>query len=336
MGGQKKGYSRPNRKPFTNEVTMQKYSVNQHLIEAGKTLYIKLGQGGEFVKECFTETPQTVKLDYRSVPHALCMDGDWSAVHEFLTKEGHSTSTSTNHLRQIRSFYEECEDTVWVTFHDNKLWWCQAETQITVDEKNIKSRRVKGKWSDENIAGEKLLFGNLSGELLTTKAYRGTICSVDKKYVLRKINNQLSEDAEEIKTLTSELKTKIAGLIQKLYWNDLELFVDLIFRQSGWRRVSYLGKQEKTIDLDLESTVTGERAVVQIKATSTKEEFRAYEDEFEGLRKDYQKVFYVCPQPKNGLDKETPQTGTILYFSDKLAELAISAGLVDWLIKKCG
>ncbi|WP_332913935.1 hypothetical protein [Algoriphagus boritolerans] len=102
-----------------------------------------------------------------------------------------------------------------------------------------------GSWSDKDISGRPLLYGNLSGELLTTKAYRGTICSVNKDYVLRKINNQLSPEAEEIKALTSELQTKIAGLIQKLYWNDLELFVDLVFRQSGWRRVSYLGKQEK-------------------------------------------------------------------------------------------
>ncbi|MFC3415648.1 hypothetical protein [Algoriphagus hitonicola] len=306
------------------------------LLEAETILYIKLGQGGEFVKKCFTGNPHTMKLDYRTVPHALCMDGDWSAVHEFLTKEGHSASTSTNHLRQIRSFYEEGESTVWVTFHDNKLWWCQAETEITIDEQNIKSRRVKGEWSDENIAGEKLLFGNLSGELLTTKAYRGTICKVPSEYVLRKINNQLSGDAEEIKTLTAALQTKIAGLIQKLYWNDLELFVDLVFRQSGWRRVSYLGKQEKTIDLDLESTVTGERGVVQVKARSTLEEFRAYEKELEGFRKDYQKVFYVCPRPEKGLQNLKSETGTVLYFSDKLAELAISAGLVDWLIKKCG
>ncbi|TDK43479.1 hypothetical protein [Algoriphagus formosus] len=315
---------------------MQKYSVNQHLIEGGKSLYIKLGQGGEFVKDCFTGNPQTLKLSYSSIPHDLCMAGKWEAVENALREEGHSPSTSTNHLRQIRSFYEEGEDTVWVTFHDNKLWWCQAETEITADEKNIKSRRVKGKWSDENIAGEKLLFGNLSGELLTTKAYRGTICSVDKKYVLRKINNQLSEDAEEIKALTAELQNKVAGLIQKLYWNDLELFVDLVFRQSGWRRVSYLGKQEKTIDLDLESTVTGERGVVQVKAKSNPEEFFAYEKELEGFRRDYDKVFYVCPRPEKGLQNLKPQSGTVLYFSDRLAELAISAGLVDWLIKKCG
>lgn len=305
-------------------------------ISANDVQYIKLGQGGEFVDKCFNSDPNLVILDYREVPHELCiLDDEWKSVQKFLERK-HKPSPASNHTRQVRTFYESDENTIWVTFHDNKLWWCRAEKEISVNDQNLKSKRVIGKWSDSDILGNKLLFGNLSGQLLTTKAYRGTICSVPQKYVLRKINAQLSEEAEEIKALTFELKVKIAGLIQKLYWNDLELFVDLIFRQSGWRRVSYLGKQEKTIDLDLESTVTGERAVVQIKATSTKEEFRAYEDEFEGLRKDYQKVFYVCPQPKNGLEKETPQTGTILYFSDKLAELAISAGLVDWLIKKCG
>lgn len=305
-------------------------------VTAEEVYHIKLGQGGEFVDKCFNSDPNLVMLDYRDAPHDLCLKGDWEAVQKVFLDNKLSKGAVTNHIRQIKTFYEADEDVLWVTFHDNKLWWCKAEKEISVDKDNIKSRRVRGKWSDRNIAGEKLLFGNLSGELLTTKAYRGTICSVDEKYVLRKINNQLSEEAEEIKILTAELKTKIAGLIQKLYWNDLELFVDLIFRQSGWRRVSYLGKQEKTIDLDLESTVTGERAVVQVKATSNRKEFLAYEQELASYRSDYQKIFYVCPQPEKDLEVFTPNSDTILYFSDKLAELAISAGLVDWLIKKCG
>lgn len=315
---------------------MTSSSLNQGALTAKNILYIKLGQGGEFVEKCINTNPQTVKLGYSHIPHDVCISKKWNEVQDILKKKGFSNSSSSNHLRQIRSFYEEGSETIWVTFHDNKLWWCKTETEIYVDDENNKSRKDIGNWSDQDINGNKLLFGNLSGELLTTKAYRGTICSVDKNYVLRKINNQLSPEAKEIKEMTSYLQSKIASLIQQLYWNDLELFVDLVFRQSGWRRVSYLGKQEKTIDLDLESTVTGERGVVQVKAKSNPEEFFAYENELEGFRKDYDKVFFVCPRPEKGLQDVKPQTGTVLYFSDRLAELAISAGLVDWLIKKCG
>ncbi|SEG43255.1 hypothetical protein [Algoriphagus boritolerans] len=304
-------------------------------ITSEKVLYIKLGQGGEFVEECLSSFPNTVRLGYREVSHESCVLGDWTVIQKELATN-HKPRAATNHLRQIRSFYEEGEETVWITFHDNKLWWCRAEKEFSLDSEKNKFRKVLGSWSDKDISGRPLLYGNLSGELLTTKAYRGTICSVNKDYVLRKINNQLSPEAEEIKALTSELQTKIAGLIQKLYWNDLELFVDLVFRQSGWRRVSYLGKQEKTIDLDMESTITKERGAVQVKAQSNLNEFLDYEKEFEGFRNDYHKIFYVCPQPTNNLANYESQTGTILYFSDKLAELAISAGLVDWLIKKCG
>lgn len=304
-------------------------------INASKVFYIKLGLGGEFVEECFKTIPNTVKLDYREIDHELCILGKWDTVKKVLESK-HSQGTATNHLRQIQTYYEAGEDTVWVTFHDNKMWWCRAEMEITVNSDNIKSRNVIGSWSDKDIAGNKLMFGNLSGELLTTKAYRGTICSVNRDYVLRKINNELSVEAEEIKALTTELQSKIEGLIQKLYWNDLELFVDLVFRQSGWRRVSYLGKQEKTIDLDMESTITRERGAVQAKAQSNLKEFLDYEREFEGFRSDYQKIFFVCPKPDRALKNFEPKSGTVLYFSDKLAELAISAGLVDWLIKKCG
>jgi hypothetical protein len=57
-------------------------------------------------------------------------------------------------------------------------------------------------------------------------------------------------------------------IIKELHPKDLEIFTDLVFRQSGWQRVGVSGGTEKDIDLDLISPVTGERIAVQIAAVT--------------------------------------------------------------------
>jgi hypothetical protein len=49
---------------------------------------------------------------------------------------------------------------------------------------------------------------------------------------------------------------------------------------------------------------------------------------------DYDKFFYVVHTAKNNLTTYENETETKLYLVDKVAELAISAGLVEWVIKK--
>lgn len=80
------------------------------------------------------------------------------------------------------------------------------------------------------------------------------------------------------------------------------------FRQGGWQRVNPIGKTQETLDLYLLAPLTGERVGVQIKSVFKKTEFEEY-------------------QKDTGIEIE-------LYFGEKIADLTISAGLVDWVIKK--
>lgn len=303
-------------------------------IQANKVLFIKLGQGGKFERECI-ESNQTLRLGYREVDHKLCITGQWDKVHDyFITEENSKTFVATSHSNQIKQFYEEDEKTLWITFYANKLWWCFSKPEITLLADKTKTRPVIGKWSDKDINGNTLLAGNISGKLLKTQGFRGTICSVpEEKYALAKINCEQMKEVVEVEQAMFNLKNKLTFLIQNLQWKDFETLVDLIFRQAGWQRVGDTGKTQKTLDLELFAPVTGERAIVQIKAQSDLQQFLSYQEQFATMN-DYDKFFYVVHTAKNNLTAYENETETKLYLVDKVAELTISAGLVEWVIKK--
>ena len=307
-------------------------------IKANKVLFIKLGQGGQFEKECI-EQNQTLRLGYREVDHKLCASGQWDKVHNyFTTVENSKTFVATSHTNQVKQFYEEDQKTLWITFYANKLWWCFSKPEITLLSDKTKTRPVIGKWSDKDIKENVLLAGNISGKLLKTQGFRGTICSVpEEKYALAKINCEQLKEVIEVEQAMFELKSKLILLIQNLQWKDFETLVDLIFRQAGWQRASDLGKTQKTLDLELLAPVTGERAIVQIKAQSNLKEFLEYEEKFVPMNNDYDKFFFVLHTDKNDLIRtyeENEVTAVKIYLVDKVAELTISAGLVEWVVKK--
>lgn len=72
----------------------------------------------------------------------------------------------------------------------------------------------------------------------------------------------------DVENALGALKSKLTLLIQNLQWKDFETLIDLIFRQAGWQKVGQTGKTQKTLDLELLAPVTGETAIVQIKAQS--------------------------------------------------------------------
>lgn len=173
-------------------------------IKANKVLFIKLGQGGKFERDCI-EKSNTLRLGYREVDHTLCLEQKWNKVHEYFTTEENS-KTPTSHVNQIKQFYEEDEKTLWITFYANKLWWCFSKAEITLLPDKTKTRPVIGKWSDKDVNGKVLLASNISGKLLKTQGYRGTICNVaEEKYTLDKINNEQMKEVVEVEQAMSNL-----------------------------------------------------------------------------------------------------------------------------------
>ncbi|WP_149276462.1 restriction endonuclease [Pareuzebyella sediminis] len=303
-------------------------------IKAKKVIFIKLGPGGEYEADCI-EKSQTLRLGYKNVDHDLCLNGKWNLVHEYFREEENATQgVATSHTNQLKQFYEDDEKTLWLTFFKNKLWWSFSRAEIKLLPDKTKTRPVIGNWSDKNINGELLLAGNLSGKLLRTQGFRGTICKVpEEKYAIQKINNEQLKEVIELENAITKLKEKLGILIKSLQWKDFETLIDLIFRQAGWQRVSETGKTQKTLDLELLAPVTGERAIVQIKSQSDLKQFLHYQNKFATMT-DYDKFFYVVHSAKKSLSEYKNETDTMLYFGDKITDLTINSGLLDWVIKR--
>jgi hypothetical protein len=302
-------------------------------IKPAKALFIKLGEAGKYEKDCIEN--DCLRLDYREVDHDFCIKGDWNKVYSYYVEvEKAKPFVATSHTNQIKQFYEEDQHTLWITFFANKLWWCYSIPEINLLSDNTKVRPVIGSWSDKDVNGVPLLAGNISGKLLKTQGFRGTICSVpEQEYCLSKINGEQLVEVVEVESSLNVLKNKLAKLIQNLHWKDFETLIDLIFRQAGWQRVADKGKTQKTLDLDLLAPVTGERAIVQIKSRSDLKEFLFYSGEFAKMTQ-YDQFFYVVHSADSSLYNFENSSEVKLYRIDKIAELTISSGLVEWVIKK--
>lgn len=318
-----------------NNLSFSFESISRNLNNVSQVLFIKLGKGSEFAKECITNN--YLKLDYSTVDHDLCKNGNWEAVNEYFIKEEKAKNqVATNHINQIKQFYTADSNTLWITFLDNKLYWCFSKPEITRNKDNTKTRPVIGKWFDIDIKGDTLFTSNLSGKLLKTQGYQGTICNVgEQEYVYSKLKGEEKTEIKEVKEAYDLLGTKLSKLIEHLQWQDFEILVDLIFRQMGWQRVSVLGKDLKTLDLELISPVTGERAVVQIKTGADLQSYKDYLKRFESMQSDYDKFFFIVSAPKPDLKKyNSSQDYVKLYLTEKVANLTITAGLINWVIRK--
>ena len=304
-------------------------------IRPSQALYIKLGLSGEWERECITRD-QTLRLGYREVSHDLCLTGEWNAVLEELKPLRKDVGAATRDINQIRNFYEADETVLWITFFGDRLYWCFSKPQVTLLVDKTKTRPVIGEWCSSDIQGKPLAKHLLSGKLLATEGFRGTICSVrESAYLIQRINGQVLKGAEEAAHALFILEQKLEPLVRALHWKDFEILIDLIFRQAGWQRVGVLGKTEKTIDLDLLSPITSERFAVQVKSKASLVDFKEYQRRFADMQ-GYRRFYFAVHTPSNDLTDAADQANDEfqVWLPEQIAKLAVKYGLADWVIGK--
>jgi hypothetical protein len=304
-------------------------------ITANQVLYIKLGEAGIWENDCTDNG--TLRLGYQSVPHNLCIDRRWEDVLAHIRTETPNPGAATRHLNQIRLFYEAPGEALWLTYRSDRLFWCFAAPGVTLNDDGSKVRKTISGWSDKSIHGELLTKNKISGKVLATQGFQGTICSVSEHdYVVHKINGTVAPHVIAAKSAFNSLVEKLIPIIKSLHDKDLETFVDLIFRQAGWSRVSVLGGTERDIDLDLMSPVTGEHIAVQIKSRADLPTFMSYQEIYSNML-GYSKFYFVTHTPSEQLVRAALQnkdSSLILWGAEELAQFAAKNGLVGWLIDK--
>lgn len=295
-----------------------------------KALYIKLGSSGSWEKECLEKG--ILRFGYKETPFDAAVSGDWDTVYKFWLDARKDSGTATRDTNQIRNYFEAGEETLWITFHDAKLWWSFAKSGVKHHQDGKGSyRQTLDGWHDTDINGGKLTSEKISGNLLKVQAFQGTICNVKEfDYLKRKLNNLLLPEVDEAVKAENHMVQKIIPLMRLLTWHDFELLVDLVFSNSGWRRIGQLGKTQKTVDIELLLPTTGERAFVQIKSSAGKNDLTDYLMRLNNSTI-YDRMFFVWHSGNIG---EAEVDNVTLIGPDRLARMVFDAGLTAWLREK--
>lgn len=299
--------------------------------------YIKLGRGDAWAKRCFAMGRIEFGSGTAKELHELASIGNWNAVErQYVSRFGRTPSKATDFARQDRDFYTLGSDCLWITFADGYLWWAFATPEVDWlggDGQSHGSavRSTIGSWSNCDINGVALVQSKLSSRLTMVAAYRQTLCQVKSaRHVVDRINAEAPPVVARAVAAQAELVSIAEELVEGLHWRDFELLVDLVFARTGWQRTSELGGSQKSIDLIIEQLATGERAFVQVKSTADAEVLRGYISQFEA-NSSFQRMFFVC---HSQLSVAVANDRVHVIDRAGIAKLAISAGLIEWLMQQ--
>lgn len=305
-------------------------------ITAKEVRYIKLGAGGAWAPISIERGE--MHFGYRTIPHELCLAGNWDSVIRQLVEEGRRPGKARDAAREIRDFYSLGRDTLWVTFADAHLWWAFAEPEVIwlgSDEegRGARMRRTVDGWHKTDLTGQPLRTDSLSSKLTQVAAYRQTLCRVKAEdYLLRRLNGVEEPILMEAREARSQLIRVAKAMIEGLHWADFESLVDLVFARGGWRRASRVGEGLTDVDIILEQPTTGERAFVQVKSQADQATLTDYVGRFRRSGS-YDRLFFVCHSSR-GLLTANDSSHLHVWEGDRLAEVAVEAGLFDWLIER--
>lgn len=311
--------------------------MNKAHITAKQVRYVKLGRSGGWEEECLQQG--IVRLGFST--HKFIdyfPDGGWE---EKITAyyQDRDRGTITNYLNQVRSFFQDNGETLWITFNKRQMWWAFLDPLQPIikhqDGKGTYRKTLSG-WKSNDITGFSLDMNALSGNLTKIAGFRGTSCQLkeeEKKYVLRRINGIPTPSAADAKKVCDELKGIVVQMMRLLTPKDFELLVDLVFTTSGWRRLSVVGGTEKTIDMELVLPTTGEKAFIQVKSKTSQHEFdEEYFDAFQKMMQ-FGRLFYIFHTSVE-TSIECAENNVTIIDAKRLAQMILDAGLVSWLIEK--
>lgn len=299
-------------------------------VTASHLYYIKLGRGGDWEAESLRDG--VLRFGYREAPHDLCAHGDWQGVWEAMKTIRGDAGAATRDVNQIRAYYEADEHSIFITFVGGLLYWCRPSGPVELLDDRSHRRQTAEGWRNTSVNGTLLSADRLSGRLLKVQMFRGTICDVRAgDYLLRKLSDQLSPEVAAAEEAERALMTAIVDLMRLLTWQDFELLVDLVFSTSGWRRVSQVGRTQKTVDLELILPSTAERAFVQVKSQATSAALNDYVARLAEADA-YDRMFFVWHT--GDITEESSPAGVILLGPRKLSRMVLDAGLSSWLREK--
>lgn len=302
-------------------------------IEFNNAFYIKLGRAGCWEANSIEQS--RLRLGWSAQSLADINAHRWPLIATQLQRaQPNNQQVATTDLNRLRDIVLSTPEDIWITFHGAKLWWARLAAG-PVEEDGISKYRVTiDGWHDSSQSGKLLVANELPGKIAQLQGFRGTVCRVREKNLLRRVlEGARSELASQISVERVRLCSQLERAIAELHWKDYETLVDLVFRHAGWLRVSVLGQHAKAYDLELREAITGDRYVVQVKSQATRADLEKTIQDFSEA--DYRKIFFVVHSPAPDLANAADIPAYVeLVAPSHLAALALNAGLSHWLEEK--
>lgn len=302
-------------------------------IAFGQAFYIKLGRAGSWESDSIKSSKLRFGWSGQTVEDINA--DNWDQIEQKIRTQYQDkpAGVATTDLNALKSIVKSQSDDIWITFHQAKLWWARVTGPVCSDDTS-KFRQTVAPWSDKDVTGKTLILNELPGKIAQLQGFRGTSCRVQYSELLQRILNGVrSPLATAIRNDLNALEQDVANAIKELHWKDFETLVDLVFRASGWIRVSVLGQQAKAYDLELREPITGYRYVVQVKSQAGVADLHSSVKEFSST--DYQVVFFVVHSPDASLREFCEPDGRVMVIGpEQLAALVVQAGLARWIEDK--
>jgi hypothetical protein len=302
--------------------------------------YIKLGAGGRW-----EDALERGRLEWGTSDDRFLesISGDWAAVTREYLAQGRLPATATGYTTEARAFFDADPAAMWVTFARGRMWWCFAEAEVRpVGGSDPSSpafyRIARGGWSDRDADGALLDLDRLSTRLTQLHGYRRTICGLsdDQQALCRRyIDATLDPVQAAIAAARNELKQHLRTLIGLLTWRDFEQLIDLALTRTGWLRISSLGGSAKDVDLVVEQSFTRERMAVQVKSKADQRVVNDYALRLDARAEGERNMLIRHSPPANLVVPPSARGRSLeLVLDGEVADLAISAGLVDWVVAR--
>lgn len=305
--------------------------------EVSDVRYIKLGKGGHWEDECFKQG--IIRLGFSTGEERVlryALNSKWDELKKYWFKKVSVPQTATSYVNQTKSFFEDDGSVLWITFSKNAMWYgfSNGEQPKTHPDGDGSFKKMAIPWRNMDVNDKSLAMDFLGGNLTKTAGYRSTICGLSAdsaKYAIDRINGKLPNVVLKAKETRDSLVECMEELLKLLTWKDFEVLVELIFAQSGWKRVSATGGVQKTIDFSLWQPLTGERAFVQVKSETNINELESYISNSQS--DNLGRMFYVYHTGKHKVSSRKNRNITI-WDGREVAVQVVRNGLIDWLIEK--
>jgi Holliday junction resolvase-like predicted endonuclease len=299
--------------------------------------YIKLGPNGRWSAKAIEE--QVLFLGHMEVPHELALRRNKQEVAAFLRELGRSAGKASDFAREIVDFYTLGSDTIWITFHNGRLFWAIADGEVIWvgedEDRGARKRKLLFSWRDTDLDGHLLIQQHLSSLLTKVSAYRQTICSIaNPAYLRRKLAGGDDPDTRAAKQALQALTDAAGTLIAKLHEDDFETLVDMLLERQGYHRVSRLGGTQKDVDMIVEQPFTGETVFVQVKSRASQAVLDDYISRFDATPGTSRMILAAHTASGRLITSNRPDI--TIWGRTELAKAAVNAGLVEWLMTRAG